>query len=99
LTTAAVEADQTTLAGDPAAPQLTAAATGDDERRVTGTDHETATTATAATFERRHARAADGDLQGIPCGQTEIAADFSASTAVPMPGRAPFPPCAPKATI
>jgi hypothetical protein len=46
---------------------------------VTAADHETTATPTASVFIA--ARAADSDLQGLPCGQLEVAADLGASTA------------------
>jgi hypothetical protein len=80
---AAVQADEAPLAGVRDRPQDAAAATaataGYDERRVTGTDDESATTA-AASFAR-HTHAADGDLQGVSGGQAKIAADLGASAA------------------
>jgi hypothetical protein len=57
----------------------TAATAGDDERRVTGTNDESATPATASLA--RHTRAADSDLQHLACGQTEGATDLGTETA------------------
>jgi hypothetical protein len=77
---AAVRTGETTLAGTIAGAATTATATtGDDERRVTGTDHESAST--TATNLTRGTCAANSDLQGLPCGQAEIAADLGALTA------------------
>jgi hypothetical protein len=61
------------------ATAATAATAGDDERRVTETDDERATT-TATSFTRGTC-AADGDLQALPGGQAKIAADLGASAA------------------
>jgi hypothetical protein len=75
---AAVRTGETTLAGPPKNP-ATAATAGDDERRVTGTDHESATTTAAGLTP--HTGAADGDLEGVSAGQAKIAADLGTSTA------------------
>jgi hypothetical protein len=76
----AVGAGETALAGQRAAHEsaATTAAAGNDQGRIARADHETAATA-SATFIA--ARAANGDLQRLPCRQAEVAADFGASTA------------------
>jgi hypothetical protein len=74
---AAVRTGETALAGAGAKVNAaTAATTGDDQRRVARSDHETAATPTAI-----QARAANGDLQDLPCRQAELATDLSAPTA------------------
>jgi hypothetical protein len=74
---AAVRTGETTLAGSET--PATATTAGDDERRVTGTDHKSAST--TATTVTRATCAADGDLESFPGGQAKIAADLGASTA------------------
>ena len=63
----------------PGNSPATAATAGDDQRRVSRADHETPTTATATWPAAT--RAADSDLEGLPGGQAEIAADLGASAA------------------
>jgi hypothetical protein len=73
-TVTAVRPGETALAEAQVAP---AAATGDDQRRVSRADHETPTATPRATL-KVHARATNRDLQGFACSQAVVAADLGA---------------------
>jgi hypothetical protein len=85
---AALAGTTSTASADASGP--TAAPTGDNQRRIVGADHEGATAPTTAlpAATRAAPAAADGDLEGFPGSQVEVAADLGASTA-----------CAAKATV
>jgi hypothetical protein len=79
--TTAIRARETTSAGEGAGAkegEPAAAAPGYDQRRVTRTDDES-TAATASKAIAAHAD--DGDLQRLPGGQAEIAANLRTATA------------------
>jgi hypothetical protein len=74
----AVRPGETALAGEGGVQDTasTSSGPGDDQRRVSRADYETPTASASA-----HTRAANGDLQRLPCGQAEVAADLCALTA------------------